>query len=72
MDVLHNPDGFAGGKDQFDVKRLDDHMGDKGVNRSLGTQWTRKERAASLRQEALDAKARGSKKMNTKLKRCGL
>jgi len=70
MAVLHNPDGYAGGKDQFDVKKLDKHIGDKGVNSSLGSQWTKKDRVASLRKEAVEAKKIGHKKMITRLKRC--
>jgi len=70
MAVLHNPDGYAGGKDQFDVKKLDKHIGDKGVNSSLGSQWNKEDRVASLRKEAVETKKLGHKKMNTKLKRC--
>jgi hypothetical protein len=63
--ALHNPDGFAGGKDSFDPKKIDKHIGDKGVNSSIGSQW-----AKALREEAVEAKKRGDTKMNTKLPRC--
>ncbi len=76
MDVLHNPDLSAGGKD------LPNAMGDKGVNRSLGSQWSHKgkeegtqlkkedTRLGELRKAAEKAKARGDKKMNIELRRC--
>jgi hypothetical protein len=67
--ALHNPDGIAGGKDKFDSKNLDKHIGDKGVNSSLGSQW-RGERTEALKKEAEESLKKGDKKMNTKLKRC--
>jgi hypothetical protein len=68
--VLHNPDGIAGGSDTFDLKNLDKHIGDKGVNSSLGSQWSKEDRIKELRAQAVEAKNKGDKKMNTKLKRC--
>lgn len=68
--ALHNPDGFAGGKDSFDPKKIDKHIGDKGVNSSIGSQWAKNDRAKALREEAVKAKERGDTKMNTKLPRC--
>jgi hypothetical protein len=68
--ALHNPDGIAGGKDAFKVENLDKHIGDKGVNSSLGSQWAKEDRTKALRAQAVEAKANGDKKMNTKLKRC--
>ncbi len=68
--ALHNPDGIAGGKDAFKVEDLDKHIGDKGVNSSLGSQWAKEDRTKALRAQAVEAKANGDKKMHTKLKRC--
>ena len=71
MDVLHNPDGHLGGTDSFDVstpEKLDKHIGDKGVNRSLGSQGKHKQE--ELLKEAQAAQKRGDKKMNIKLERC--
>ena len=68
--ALHNPDGVAGGKDDFNVDNLDKHIGDRGVNSSLGSQWAKEDRTKELRAQAVEAKTNGDKNMNTKLKRC--
>lgn len=62
--ALHNPDLIAGGKD------IVESIGDRGVNSSIGTQWTG--RVAEMDQAAkqVPEAERGDIKMNVKLKRC--
>lgn len=68
--ALHNPDMIAGGKDVVT------NMGDKGVNSSIGRQWTHndesKSRVAQMDKAAKEVpeSERATTKMNTKLKRC--
>ncbi len=73
--ALHNPDGVAGGGDFVNMDEIlqnpTEHIGDEGVNKSLGSQWAKDKRVAGLREAAVAAKARGDKKMNIKLPRCG-
>ena len=61
-DATHAPDAIAGGT-QFSG------LGDRGVNRSIGPQWTQ-DKLDALDQAAAEAQARGDKKMNVKLTNC--
>ena len=63
--ALHNPDMFMGGKNVIDG------MGDRQVNRSIGSQW-KGGRANELDKaaEAVPASERATTKMNAKLERC--
>ncbi len=45
-DALHNPDSIAGGK----IERVA-RMGDRGINRSIGSQWRGRGRADSIEQQ---------------------
>jgi hypothetical protein len=63
LDATHNLDLRAGGDGTVSG------VADRGVNRSIGRQWSDK-RADALEKEAKDAKARGQEKMNVKLEIC--
>ena len=74
LDVLHSPDLSAGGSAQGTTG-----LGDKGVNRSIGSNWGQNQDAngAGDRVRTLDESAhkvpeaeRDNTKMNVKLKRC--
>ena len=74
LDVLHSPDLSAGGSAQGTTG-----LGDKGVNRSIGSNWGQNQNAVGTgeRVRTLDESAqkvpeaeRGHTKMNVKLKRC--
>jgi hypothetical protein len=45
-------------------------LADRGVNRSIGPQWTKGGRLEALDQAAEEAKARGDKKLKVKLRNC--
>lgn len=74
LDVLHSPDLSAGGSAQGTTG-----LGDKGVNRSIGSNWGQNQDASRVgdRVRTMDESAhkvpeaeRGHTKMNVKLKRC--
>lgn len=74
MDVLHSPDLNAGGTASGTTG-----LGDKGVNRSIGSNWGQNQDGAGAgeRVRTIDDTARSvpkaeraSTKMNVKLKRC--
>lgn len=74
MDVLHSPDLSAGGSATGTTG-----LGDKGVNRSIGSNWGQNQDASKVgdRVRTMDESAKGvppaeraNTKMNVKLKRC--
>lgn len=74
LDVLHSPDLSAGGSAQGTTG-----LGDKGVNRSIGSNWGQNQDASGVgdRVRTMDESAdkvpkaeRDKTKMNVKLKRC--
>ncbi|WP_414834001.1 polymorphic toxin type 15 domain-containing protein [Afifella sp. YEN Y35] len=73
MDVIHTPDLSAGGTG--DLSSYNRGLASKGVNRSIGSQWSKKApgadetRLEQLKKHAEQAHKRGEK-MNVKLKMC--
>lgn len=66
MAALHNPDMSAGGG----IQTTD--IGDKGVNSSIGSQWSKEDRVKIMREQAKAAKKAtgGNTQMNVELERC--
>ena len=66
MAALHNPDMSAGGG----IQTTD--IGDKSVNSSLGSQWSKEDRVKVMREHAETAKKAtgGNTQMNIELERC--
>ena len=66
LDALHNPDLIAGGKDVVT------ELGDRSVNRSIGSQWRQKSRVEQLdtaAKKALETNGPDTK-MNVSMHRC--
>ncbi|MEP7453591.1 polymorphic toxin type 15 domain-containing protein [Phyllobacterium sp. SB3] len=67
LDAIHTPDLGAGGDGTFSSRNSG--MGNRSVNRSIGSQWGKDSRLDALKEHANDAKRQG-KKTNVKLEIC--